>query len=249
VPIPDLLLPVAAILWLAGLVQGLSGFGSALLAVPLLALLLPLATLVPLVSLLGLVIALLNLPHLRHALRLAPVLRLLLGYLCGAPLGLLVLTRLPQRPVLGALGLFLTAYALFSLSGRQPQAAWLREWRVGLGVLSGALGTAFSTNGPPVILHVAAHREWSADQQKATLVLFFLLSGLITAATHGAGGLINAAVGTWLMWGIPPLALGTWTGIALYRRLGDHQYRRLTFLLILATGVLLSLRALQAAAA
>jgi hypothetical protein len=35
-------------------------------------------------------------------------------------------------------------------------------------------------------------------------------------------------------------------GIALYRRLGDHQYRRLTFLLILATGVLLSLRALQA---
>ena len=115
----------------------------------------------------------------------------------------------------------------------------LRRWRVGLGVISGSLGAAFSTNGPPVILHVAAHSEWDADRQKVTLTLFFLLSSLITVTAHGLGGLITWEVLQWLFWSAPFLALGTLAGIFLYHRLGDRDYKRITFMLILVTGVVL----------
>ena len=161
----------------------------------------------------------------------------------GTPLGLYLLTRAPATLMLGALGVFLTAYALVSLTGRQPRARWLREWRFSLGVVSGALGSAFSTSGPPVILHVAAHPEWAPDQQKATLALFLGLSNLITLAAFGLGGHYTGEIFGWFLWGFPLLALGTQAGILLYRRMGAHDYRRLTFGLILAMGIILLWRA------
>ena len=115
---------------------------------------------------------------------------------------------------------------------------------VGIGAVSGALGAAFSTNGPPVILHVAAHREWSADRQKATLVLFFLTASTITVFAHGYSGLVTGDVLRWFLWSTPLLFAGTLAGAWMYRRLGEHNYKRLTFGLILATGAMLILRAL-----
>ncbi len=243
--LPEFLLPVLAVAFLAGLIQGLSGFGSALVAVPLLLLLLPVETVVPLMALLGLAISAFNLPHLHHAVRFAPVARLLAGYLLGTPLGLIFLTRAPEKLVLGTLGLLISAYALLALFGRQPRSAWLRNGRIGLGAVSGALGAAFSTNGPPVILHVAAHPEWEPDRQKATLVLFFLLSSGITILAHGAAGLVTQDVLRWFLWSTPMLLLGTLTGIWLYRRLGEHGYRQLTYGLVLAMGAMLLARSLS----
>lgn len=243
--IPELLAPVLGIAFLAGLIQGLSGFGSALVAVPLLALLLPVETVVPLMAMLGTAISAFNLMHLHHAVRLNSVTRLLAGYLLGTPVGLYFLTRAPEAVILGSLGLFISGYALLSLAGRQPRAAWLREWRIGLGAISGALGAAFSTNGPPVILHVAAHTEWEADRKKATLVVFFLISSGITVLAHGASGLVTGRILHWFLWSTPMLLAGTLTGIRIYRGLGEHDYRRLTFGLILATGVLLVIRSIR----
>lgn len=232
-----------AVVALAGLIQGLAGFGSALIAVPLLALVLPLSTLVPLMVVLGVILSVLNLLHLHHALSGARLGRLLIGYLIGTPLGLLLLTRAPEPLVLGLLGLGLSAFALLSLSGRPPRGRWMREQRLAIGTLSGALGAAYSTNGPPVILHVAAHPEWGGDRQKATLTLFFLASGLLTAAAHWAGGLLTGRVLMLVLWALPALLGGALAGAWLYRRLGEHDYRRVVFVLILLTGLMLLWRA------
>lgn len=234
-----LLAPILSIALLGGLVQGLAGFGSGLVAAPLLALFLPLETVVPLITLLSPLISLQVLLHLRRAIRMDRVKGLLWGFVLGTPLGLALLTRAPGPLMLGALGAFLAGYALLSLTGRQPRSRWLREWRLTLGMVSGALGAAFSTSGPPIILHVAAHPEWGMDQQKATLALFFALSNLVTLVALAAGGLITHQVLIWFLWSLPLLAMGTHLGIRLYRHLGPHDYRRLTFGLILITGLLL----------
>ncbi len=231
---------VVAIAALAGgLVQGLSGFGSALVAVPILALVLPASTLVPLMTLLAIFISVFNLLSLRHALSIKLVLPLLGGYLLGTPLGLLFLTRAPETLVLGSLGLLISLYAGLSLAGRQPNAPWLLHHGTAIGTLSGALGAAYSTNGPPVILHVTAQLDWDADRRKAVLAAFFLLSSRITATAHGMSGLITGEVLPWMGWGLPPLVGGTLAGILLYRRLGEHDYRRLALLIILVGGLML----------
>jgi hypothetical protein len=93
-----------------------------------------------------------------------------------------------------------------------------------------------------VILHVSAHPDWGADRQKATLTLFFLASGLTTAAAHGVSGLITTDVLGLLLWCALPLILGALAGAWLYRRLGQHGYRRFVFALLLAMGILLLVR-------
>lgn len=93
-----------------------------------------------------------------------------------------------------------------------------------------------------MILHVAAHGEWSADRQKATLALFFRTASRITLIAHGYSGLVTGDVLRWFLWSTPMLLAGTLTGACMYRRLGEHNYKRLTFGLILATGVMLVLR-------
>ena len=216
-----------------------------LAALLLLALLLPLETAVPLMTLLSPLISLQNLLHLRQAIRFDRVAILLMGYVVGTPLGLFLLTRAPATLMLGTLGIFLTGYALISLTGRQPRARWLREWRFGLGLVSGTLGSAYSTSGPPIILHVAAHPEWEPDQQKATLALFLGLSNLITLVAFGLADLYTGEIFGWFLWGFPLLAAGTQAGILLYRRMGAHDYRRLTFGLILAMGIVLLWRAVS----
>lgn len=241
--VPGELPAILGVVALAGLVQGLAGFGSALVAVPMLALLLPMATLVPLVVLLGILLSLLNLLHLHQALAGVRLGRLLLGYLLGLPAGLLFLIRAPAALVLGLLGLGLIGFALWSLAGRRPRGRWLRERRLAIGVLSGALGAAYGTNGPPVILHVSAHPEWGNDRQKATLTLFFLFSGCLTGLAQWAGGLLTATVWWLALWSLPALLAGALAGAGLYRRLGEHDYRRLVLLLVLAAGVLLTVRA------
>lgn len=231
-----------AVVFVAGLVQGLAGFGSALVAVPLLALVLPLETVVPLMALIALVMSGMNVAHLRRSVRLRPLGPLLAGYALGTPLGLYFLVRAPQDWVLGALGVLLTVYGGWSLAGWDPRGGLLRRNGLALGVASGALGAAFSTNGPPVILHVAS-QDWDHREKKATLSLFFFASSAITATAHGASGLTTAAVLYWALATLPALVLGTLAGITLYRRLSGHDYRRLTFALVLVMGLVLVARA------
>mgnify|MGYP006289317859 CR=1 FL=1 len=237
-PLPAVLTVVFA----AGLVQGLAGFGSALVAVPLLALLLPLETVVPLMALIALGMSGMNVAHLHRSLRLGPLAPLLAGYLAGTPLGLYFLVEAPRDLVLGSLGLLLVVYGGYSLTGRDPRSALLRRHGLALGAASGALGAAFSTNGPPVILHVTS-QDWEPRVKKAVLSLFFFISSTITAAAHALAGLTTGQVLHWALATVPALILGTLAGIGLYRRLSAHDYRRITFALVLVMGLVMLGRA------
>lgn len=236
---------VAAVMFGAGLVQGLAGFGSALVAIPLLALFLDLAIAVPLMALTAAIMAVINVIHLRRVVRWRPLVPLLGGYLVGTPLGLYFLVAAPEALVLGLLGLFLTLYAGAALAGHSPRWPWLKKRAVTLGTVSGALGAAFSTNGPPVILHVSS-QDWPADVKKAVLSLFFFSSSVITVGAFVASGLVTPTVLDLALRAIPALILGTFAGIVLYRRLSAGGYQRLVFSLVLAMGLMMTARALLA---
>ncbi len=233
---------VAGVMLFAGMVQGLAGFGSALVAIPLMALFLDMATAVPLMAFTAALMAVINAVHLRRAVRWRPLLPLLGGYLIGTPLGLYFLVSAPEALVLGLLGILLSVYAATALAGRVPDYRWIREQAMALGAVSGALGAAFSTNGPPIILHVSS-QDWPADVKKAVLSMFFVTSSVITVGAFVAGGLISATTVQLALRAIPALIVGTVLGIAVYRRMSVKGYQRITFGLVLAMGLMMTVRA------
>ena len=112
------LLAVASVVTLGYVVYGLTGFGSSIVAVPLLALFFPLRFAVPMMLVFDLLTGLLlGLQH-RHRLSRAELLRLLPIVVVGMVAGVTLLVRVPERWLLLGLGAFVVAYAAWSLLQR-----------------------------------------------------------------------------------------------------------------------------------
>src|SRR3984893_13399979 len=93
------ILPVLAVIFLATLIRSTFGFGEALVAVPLLALLIPVAEAVPLATLVSITVAAVVVVQDWRKIHIASAWRLVLATLLGIPLGLLLLTAVAERIV------------------------------------------------------------------------------------------------------------------------------------------------------
>lgn len=227
-----------AIVLLAALLQTTSGFGFALLAMPLVALVIGVKAAAPLVALVGWTLYAVNLVRYRRGLDWRVVLPLAVAAALGVPLGVWALGNLNEDIVKSVLGVILIAYALYSLW--RPQTEPLRSalWAWPAGFLAGVLGGAFNTPGPPVIIY-GNLRQWSRNLFRSTLQALFLFSSSLVILSHiAAGNLTAAAIPTYLLL-VPALLLGVWTGSMIDRRISNERFRLLVLGLIFATGVLL----------
>ncbi len=224
---------------LAACAQGYTGFGSALLAIPLLTIYLPMKTVVPLVVLSGLVITAGLSMRLWSKLTFEKLAPLLVGALPGIGLGAWLLGTLPAAVLRAAVGIALLAYAAFGLLARVRPHKLHAAWAPLAGFGSGLLGTALGAGGPPVIVYTSLTR-WEPDQIKATLSLFFLATSALTAAVHGVSGLTDMQVFRHFAAALPGLLLGLYLGIRLSARASPALYRRvvLTMLGLLGMGML-----------
>jgi hypothetical protein len=235
---------------LGALVQTVAGFGSALVAMPILSLVISVRTAAPVQVLLGFLVTLTVLYQNRHALRWREAARLITGSVVGVPLGTLALKSLPAGPVMACLGLVLLGYGLFTLwdarrrqteyPARNVMATPVASWFVGL--CSGILGGAYATDGPPLIVYGAV-KQWPKATLKSILQTCFLVNGVFMVACHGAAGLITREVFRCCMFGLPGMILGMAVGSYLDRRVNHERFRKLLLGLILLLGMTLLVRA------
>jgi uncharacterized protein len=230
----------ASIVAAASFVFGLTGFGIGLVALSLLPFLLPPATVVPLVIIYGSVFALAMTIQLRREVVWPYLTDLLLGSLLGTPAGVWVLAALPAGTLKRLIGLMLLAIVLVEWCGAYPQKLSGRRWGLGAGVLSGLLGGAIATPGPPVILYVVA-QGWQPRVIKATLQAFFFVNQTMILIGHWWAGLVTHEV-VWLatIYALPASA-GFALGIHLFNRVDQLLFRRLIFVLLFVLGLVLSI--------
>jgi uncharacterized membrane protein YfcA len=228
---------------LAGFTQGLSGFGSVLVALPILALFLDFNLAVPLVSLWGMTINIILLVQLRTHLRLRSVLPLTIAAIPGIPLGVYILKNADVRILEMFLGGLLVVFSLyFAWSGGKTRDL-SPGWAYFAGFWSGCLGGSLAMSGPPVIIYTAL-QPWSKDQIKSTLTGFFFLSGLIIIAAQTMGGLVTTHVLTGSLVSIPFIILGVFLGSSIYHKIETNRYRQVVVGLITLLGVLTVIKAL-----
>lgn len=239
---PPHLAAVAGISFLAAFTQGVTGFGSALVAMPLLALVLGVRDAAALVALLSLAINVALLLPARNALPWRQVGPLLAGSAVGIPAGVLFLAGADPRLALALLGATLVAISVALLGARRPGAGAERDSGRGpalaAGALAGLIGGAFNANGPVIALY-AAGRGWGKRETHAALQLYFFASGLAIVALHGAGGITSRPVLFAALFSLPFLAAGSLAGWAVHHRVDEGRYRLLLRLSLLAAGAAL----------
>ncbi|MDH4197179.1 MAG: sulfite exporter TauE/SafE family protein [Candidatus Aminicenantes bacterium] len=241
----ELALLAVAVIVVSAFVRSALGFGDAVLAMPLLAAFLDLRTATPLVAFIGPTISILILARDWRKSDFKASLRLVAASLVGIPVGIVLLTRLPEGPLRIALGLFILFYGVYGLW--RPDLRIRKEPRGlvwGVGFLAGTLGGAFNTNGPPVVVYGLA-RGWTPATFRATLQGYFLPTGLFILAGHGVAGLWTAEVLRVYLYSLPGLLLGVFLGGRVNRVLAPERFNRLVFIALAAMGALLFLRALR----
>ncbi len=227
----DTYLWVCLIIFMAGLTQGLSGFGSVLLSIPLLAIFLDIKTVIPLTALVGLSMSLVLLFHLRPYLDWKKIYPLLIAAIPGIPLGVIFLKKLDKTVILCVLGIVLIVYSLYSLLSRSTGKRISGHWAYPFGFIAGCLGGAFGATGPAVIVYTSL-QTWNKDQIKVTLQGFFVISGAIVVLFQALNGLTTFTV--WRFYGVslPMLILGTYVGSLFYGMIKEETYRRVMFVLL-----------------
>ena len=233
---------VGFVLFLSGFANGLSGFGVALLAIPLLAVLLDVKTVVPLAALAAMTTHVIVLVQLRHHFDWSKILPLIISAIPGVAVGALFLKHLDRTVILYILGVLLITYSVYSLFLRIPVKEMKKGWVFPFGFTAGLLGGALSTPGPPAIVY-ASMQSWSKDQIKVTLQGFFILSGIIVILFHILNGITTLYVLKLYGASIPMLFIGTYAGSLFYGRINDEGYRKLVLIILFLLGAFMIYKA------
>ena len=235
---------VLLVIFLATLIRSAFGFGEALVAVPLLALRLPVNIAAPLAVLVSITIAAVIVAQDWRRIHMRSTVWLVLATLFGIPLGLLLLTHGNHRGVKAVLAAIIIAFSGYALIWRKPPELHSdsRVWLLGCGFCAGVLGGAYGMNGPPLAIY-GGMRRWSAQHFRATLQGYFLPASLIGMAGYWAAGLWVSTVTRYYLFSLPLVVPGILLG-----RLINHRLQGDTFLKYVHVGLLLTGAALMAQA-
>ncbi|MGN0063465.1 MAG: TSUP family transporter [Nocardioides sp.] len=237
------LLLVAGVFVLAGAVQALSGFGAALVAVPLLAMVLGPAEAVVLSVLVGLVQSSYAAVREREHVERRTAVSLLGWALPALPLGLVVLQVASEATVSLLVGAVVVVAALLLGAG-----ARLPEGRLSLGVAgaaSGVLLTSTGLNGPPLVIAMAGRRDASPRAVRATLQAVFAVQDVVALAGFAVLGLLSVDLVPAAVAGVVGIQLGWLLGGLGFRRLSRRGFERVVRAVLLATGLSATVAALR----
>lgn len=234
------LLPIS---FLGSVLYGVSGFGSALLTVPLAVQFFPLPFVIAAFALVDLFNAIrVGLENPRAALR-PEVVRMVSTMIPGIVVGTALLVSVPRRIGMATLGLFIAVYAVYALARHARMRRVAQRWAYLAGFGGGVTGTLFGAGGPPYAIYLA-HRGLDKEQYRATLTMTSIFSiGLRVAAFLVTGLLLDAQVWIAAAIALPGAALGLVVARRIFNRLSRDAVMRVVGLVLLVTGGALLVRA------
>lgn len=233
------LLPLAtgmAVVFFAGMTQGLTSFGFALIAVPFLSMRLPIAEVVPMVVVLCLGTNLIMLAQTSRRVELHKIGVLVVSSLVAAPLGTLALLHVVPQTIKAVVGVVIVLVSGVMLMGLRFPVRSERLALVPVGMLSGFLNGSISMSGPPVALFMSNQNE-DKDVFRANLTLYATILNVFTIGTFAVGGMLTRRVADTLAWSVPAMIVGVILGGWLESRVSQEAFRKLALYLILGSGL------------
>lgn len=240
----SLALVVAPIAVLAAyVIFAVSGFGSTLIAIPLLAHLFPLKFAVPVVVILDAVASFSQGFHLRHGLSRRDVLPLLPFLVAGMLIGVSILVSVPGGVLLPVLGAFVAAYGLYYAIRKESAFRFGRWMAAPFGLLGGTTSSVFGVGGPFYVMYLAG-RGSSPEQIRATMPVIFMFTTVGRIVLFAIAGLMTQDVLITAALLIPVMFIGLWCGNRLHLNISREHAVRVIGTLLTLSGISLLLRSL-----
>lgn len=223
--------------FLAGIVRGFAGFGTAMIYLPFAGLVLsPFAALTTLIVK-DLIAPLMHVPRAVRDGQPRDLIWLMAGAFLFVPLGVLVLSLVEREVFRWSVSLVTFAMLAALITGLRYRGPITRGLSFGAGSLGGFLAGSVGLPGPPVILLYMAS-TLPAAAVRATLTLYLIVADVLMLAVLGWNGyIVGAALALGALM-ILPYLLGNWVGALLFRPDYEALYRRVAYAIIAGSALL-----------
>ena len=219
-----------------GVIRGFTGFGAALAMAPVVSLLVGPREAVPAIIIVLMISTAQLVPGSIREVAWKKLWPLGLSSCVGVPIGVYALLVIDPELMRRSIAAGVAVLSAIMLAGWRYERTPSRLLALSMGGFAGALTGAASIGGPPVIAFLLAGPDKAATN-RATLILFFVFSQVISVPLYAAGGVITARV-MWLivlMW--PAQAAGLWIGARYFPMASEKTYRRVSLSVLLAIGI------------
>jgi uncharacterized protein len=236
---------LAVIAFLGALVFGITGFGAALVTIPLATHLVPLKFALALFAVVDISYAYsVGLEKPKNAVK-AEWWRLVPMILLGTILGVTLLVNLPRDAGMGMLGVFILAYVAYTIFAPRSSRVVSARWALVAGLVGGVTSAVFGAGGPPYAIYLSS-RGLTKEQFRATMgfatmtsislrVIAFLITGL----------LLDAEIWIAAAFAVPSALLGLWVARRIFKRISREALMRAVTAMLFLSGCSLVLRALN----
>jgi uncharacterized membrane protein YfcA len=223
----------------AYLVFAIAGFGTALVAGPVLIHFMPLSRIIPLLVMLDFLAAFTHLLPSRQSVVRSELLRMVPCMAVGCTLGVLFLLNLKSDVLLLLMGLFLVGYSLYSLAIKVSPTQLSAVWSIPMGMIGGLFGALFGSGGFLYAIYLNG-RLPDKMQARATQNALISCSTIVRLSLFVITG-VYAQVSLLLLAAclLPAMIIGSWIGRRLVTRLSREMFVRLVTWMVLISGVTL----------
>ncbi|PKM95654.1 MAG: sulfite exporter TauE/SafE family protein [Firmicutes bacterium HGW-Firmicutes-1] len=222
--------------FVSALIQGITGFGFALIAVPILSTFLLPKDIVPIVVIYSLLMNILMYIRKRTIVHFSELKTLIIFSSIGIPIGVYLLNLLDATIIKLVAGITIILTALALMVGWEWKGKNLQLTTAIAGLTSGVLNGSTSMSGPPIVL-LLLNQKVDKEHFRAYLPAFGIITNVITIIFLMLGRNFNATQLKNMVIFSPALFCGLFIGSIAVRFINEYFFRRFSLILILVTGV------------
>jgi uncharacterized protein len=223
-----------------GLVNGLTGFGTALTVLGIWLYAIPPTVAATLVILCSTISQLQTLPMIWRSIRWEYVFAFVVPGLLGVPIGTYLLPHIDPRIFKIGIGVFLVAYTSYVLTRREQLKV---SWGGGaadcvVGFAGGILGGIAGLSGVLPVVWTDL-RGWAKEHRRGVIQIFNMAILSLALVSHAVSGLLTREVAVAAIAAVPGTIIGARLGAMIYRRIADRSYSSVIMTLLLISGIIL----------
>ncbi|SHJ23956.1 sulfite exporter TauE/SafE family protein [Halodesulfovibrio aestuarii] len=212
-----------------GFINGIAGFGAALIAMPLVTTMVPLRLAVPSCTILGVTLCFQMAWTYRQHIDFEKLKPVYIGTIPGAIIGITMMQKFPVHYLKLGMGIFLFIYAVWGLffEGKKQKVIH-KGWGVVAGFCSTAISSSIGMGGPPTIVYTSL-AGWTKDAVKAGIASYFIVSGILVILLQTYAGIQTKETVMLFAAAAPAVMIGARLGVMVSTKIGEFTYRKVLF--------------------
>lgn len=238
-----IILITSLFVFIASIIQGIVGFGFALISVPLLSLILPLDIIVPIVVAGSLVTNCIIVYFTREHIRLKQIKTMIIFGLLGIPLGVYGLNKINPDVLKMIIGILIISTSIFMIKGIKVKFKNVKISYGIAGFISGFLKGCVSISGPPIVLFLS-NEGYEKNEFKANLALYSTIINILTILMYIISGILKRNMVSTIGLNSLAIIVGSFIGLHISKKIDDKYFRTTVLILLILVGFLTIIKSL-----